>query len=76
MSNTCDTCQYWDSQSSGRCRRNAPSPSFVREGVGIWPSTNHDDWCGEYSDKRPVLNTNYQQPAVGWVQSTVYDKKD
>jgi len=53
----CADCQWWEpaggeiyNPSSGKCHRNAPSAKgecLVYRLV--WPTTERDDWCGEFS---------------------------
>ncbi len=51
---TCETCRFWDTSTSldsnddaSPCRRR--SPRFNKwTGLGIWPFTEADDWCGEH----------------------------
>ena len=53
----CDICAYWqreqEESATGLCRRHSPSVVGTAEsvGVGLWPITNSDDWCGEYERK-------------------------
>lgn len=63
---TCSTCRYWKAdnvlglsvsgaQKFGECRRYPPAPK--------WPSTEMEDWCGEFEARpatRPVLQTSPQ----------------
>ena len=43
---------------TGRCRRHAPSPTFVsgvhtvRRDPDHWPIVRPDDWCGEFRPKQ------------------------
>ena len=61
---TCSECLFYEpfkasglveqKVPTGRCRRNAPAPSFtsgvrtVRRDPDHWPVVAHDDWCGEF----------------------------
>ena len=55
----CAGCQFWlpdeDTPKGvdpvvGYCRRKSPMPfSDTRVSGAIWPYTQCDDWCGEYS---------------------------
>jgi hypothetical protein len=40
----CGTCWYWIER---KCRRYAPRPSD-NAGRASWPTTDENDWCGEY----------------------------
>ena len=54
----CDNCIHWNELSSskevhddmktrGQCRINPPRGSDTR-GMGLWPSTREDEWCGKF----------------------------
>ena len=56
---TCGSCCFWRSEGRaeqgkgwGQCRRMPPTPPPIDEEklvhVGIWPSTQETDWCGEW----------------------------
>lgn len=55
----CADCQWWDranawgeSKSKAACRVRAPSIRADRMACdvsAVWPSTNADDWCGQFS---------------------------
>lgn len=56
----CCECRFWkshetatESSDAGECRRYAPRPHFPSEEREQleWPTTDHDDWCGEWQDK-------------------------
>lgn len=63
---SCATCRFWHSSDGFRsqrkpCRRHSPSfavssQPVSAEFVGYWPTTEHDDWCGEYSAAHPKDN--------------------
>ena len=55
----CETCHWWDGGYAnaaaaarddrlGRCRAGTPKPGPV--GLGGWPITKPDDWCGQHSE--------------------------
>ena len=52
----CATCCHWEpigpkrKDTTGLCRRNAPSAGSTTEGVryALWPVTAATDWCGEH----------------------------
>ncbi len=57
---TCSECRWWESselepteeRGTGECRRFPPVP--LREDLeveGYWPTTEPDDYCGEYAAK-------------------------
>jgi hypothetical protein len=58
MNETCNTCKFWEVGRGtiwGECRRHAPvlhalliRPLGEDEEDGIWPTTHHSAWCGEY----------------------------
>jgi hypothetical protein len=59
----CAGCRWWLSQPTegsergseqavGYCRRFPPARKD--NGVGAWPITFGNDWCGEYADKSDV----------------------
>lgn len=63
MTDVCKTCRFWQARTwtseRGACRRYPPqfsvSSSHDRdserdevESNSCFPSTDHDDWCGEY----------------------------
>jgi hypothetical protein len=45
----CKDCKFWDCWGihKGYCRVNAPSESDS-ESNGVWPSTDENDWCGQF----------------------------
>ena len=53
----CEICAYWQREQqggeTGLCRRHSPSLGSNGNlvGIGLWPSTNSHDWCGEYEQK-------------------------
>lgn len=58
MSETCETCKFWDNstsssfaaergEESGQCRRGVPGHDS-RTGMAVWPFTVENDWCGEF----------------------------
>jgi hypothetical protein len=60
---TCETCRYFAPSALAQptCRRNAPQVvSFAIQTAvgqqvavkGAWPTTQADDWCGEWQEKR------------------------
>lgn len=67
MSDTCETCRFWDSvyhrdeqglpDYIGACRIKSPMPKAgemmkIKLGNwGIWPLTHRLDWCGEHEVK-------------------------
>ncbi len=59
----CSGCRWWhyhptegadadSEQAVGYCRRFPPSRR--ENGVGAWPITFGNDWCGEYAEKSEV----------------------
>jgi len=54
--NRCKTCHLWDEHEHapyGYCRAKSPIIEIeegTSNGIGIWPITDPDDWCGEYED--------------------------
>jgi hypothetical protein len=65
---SCKDCFYFEpfgtqglvaqKRPTGKCRRNAPTPSFVsgvrtvRRDPDNWPVVAEDDWCGEYRARK------------------------
>lgn len=60
VKSVCADCRWWHfhptegaqpgtEQSVGYCRRFPPSRR--ENGVGAWPITFGNDWCGEFADK-------------------------
>jgi hypothetical protein len=57
----CETCGFWaQMKANGACRRFPPVPDIGPGGwhgaeadwaYGIWPTTDQDDWCGEYQER-------------------------
>lgn len=57
----CRECRYWEQEDqlkdTGFCRRYAPrsqniNPVDVGSSIdALWPRTNGNDWCGEYSER-------------------------
>ena len=62
----CATCKHyepWGEGQGGQCRRYAPRPSTMSrrqldaickdasDVVGVWPSVDADDFCGEFSSR-------------------------
>jgi hypothetical protein len=61
----CGTCRFWSEMDEGigECHRAPPAlPATeshvvaavrMRQGIwdGVWPSTEGDDWCGEWRGK-------------------------
>ena len=63
----CEDCKFWEERtgtSEGYCHRNAPICYFYRwkdvehnmlddalTSAAAWPSTELDDWCGEFQSK-------------------------
>ena len=49
MQPQCETCHYWIGKAPrlviGQCRATPPTPLKV-DGIGIWPNTYPDSWCG------------------------------
>lgn len=49
---SCAACAYWVERPGrpgikvGECR--CEPPSCGRDGIGRWPRTDADGWCGEY----------------------------
>ncbi len=61
--NTCASCLFWENvpeRDFGVCRRSRPYLTAVGNGsegsstnaAGLWPATNHYDWCGEHRKRR------------------------
>ena len=56
----CENCRFWDLYdvtvgcgAFGECHRNPPPPYYEDDkpepvDIGRWPSTWHNDWCGEW----------------------------
>ena len=50
----CAICRYWDESDEealdGKCRRHSPivTGGMMSSVETVWPTTNRDDWCGEY----------------------------
>jgi hypothetical protein len=52
----CRSCRFWTGKDApvGQCRRMPPVKSSILHGEVMsaarpeWPSTNADDWCGEW----------------------------
>jgi len=49
----CPDCAYWleePEEGFGECRRYAPRPALndVTKTIPYWPTTETDDWCGEF----------------------------
>lgn len=61
---TCCDCRWWDfrptedaearedEKAVGYCRRMPPSRRD--KGIGGWPVSFRDDWCGEYTHKDDI----------------------
>lgn len=55
---SCATCKWWnpwgglESISAGECKRHAPWLDR-RNGGGVWPQVNRNDWCGEHECREP-----------------------
>lgn len=56
---TCENCCFWRPEAEsdpsggwGQCRRMPPTPPPIDQEklvhVGVWPSTQATDWCGEW----------------------------
>lgn len=61
MSDTrCNNCAFWRKVlfETGECRRRSPCglSNFSWNGHrdGVWPVTKINDWCGEFSERRPM----------------------
>jgi len=56
---SCSYCQYWkrddeENKQMGLCRRNPPAFAVNNDWnsvMGVWPPTQEDAWCGEYSER-------------------------
>ncbi len=53
MNMTCSSCKFWKATSyiDGECRKSAPvhvALGLHGDAPGLWPNTNHDDWCGDF----------------------------
>lgn len=33
----------------GKCKRHAPSRGGIGSDYPLWPTVNHDDWCGDFA---------------------------
>lgn len=64
---SCKNCRFWSrfkgNETTGRCRREAPSlgisggGALTVYGLGTdtkakWPTTEFDDWCGEFQENK------------------------
>ena len=56
----CGNCVYWNSieDSTGECRRHAPQTIAFEvddelKFESMFPVTGSDDWCGDFSRKKP-----------------------
>lgn len=63
--NSCGTCRFWKPYSSdderGQCRAHPPVVVGGERRLHIrWPSTNSEDWCGEWEQK--PAPPNFQDP--------------
>jgi hypothetical protein len=51
---SCASCVFWDPLEPGAkwgdCRARCPTPD--PNGIGQWPMTDADDWCGDHSTPR------------------------
>lgn len=76
----CEKCRWWDNQEStgcpefGQCHRFPPRYSgedVMQE--RNWPTTNADDWCGEFAARTPAgdaaKETLLDMPAGDWAES-------
>lgn len=53
---SCRECQFWDGGANpdeadeGLCRRTPPQlgPVVELKAFAVWPTTDPDDWCGEF----------------------------
>ncbi|MBX3747306.1 MAG: hypothetical protein KF833_18510 [Verrucomicrobiae bacterium] len=57
--NTCEHCRWWHEwpqqpnpkRRFGECRHSRPVLASMTNGSGVvskWPSTGHQDWCGDF----------------------------
>jgi len=57
----CETCRWWDREDSmvGICHRRAPLPWHDFDDAppaSWWPTTNENDWCGEWTPADSAAN--------------------
>lgn len=58
MQTYCASCTWWDKSDDealdGKCRRRSPldTGGMMSNVETVWPSTNRDDWCGDYQSAR------------------------
>ncbi len=57
----CQRCAYWERLKSaaadpGLCRRQSPLLEFA-----TWPTTDQDDWCGEFVETPPNNSTRLKE---------------
>lgn len=77
MTATCETCRFWayspDELGVGECRIRAPIAQVINPddmphaGIGWWPATQDDDWCGEHSRREAEVETKEREPGWYWV---------
>lgn len=58
----CEDCRWWDTSTqcgsaepdtTGQCRRRAPSSVDDRTGLAFFPFTEDMDWCGDWQEQEP-----------------------
>jgi hypothetical protein len=73
---TCRNCRFWhrtQGEDSGRCRRQAPIPTAVRN---RFPHAAPDDWCGEYKERTFHSDNPGAGLGGGFDDSPLYDFLD